>query len=187
MKVITAPSEVLSVAEVAAHLRLGGSPYPDQDLVESLITAARQWVEDYVRRAIGAQTLEDTFASFEEIRLRPPVSAITSIYYKTSGVATLLAATEYDLVDDPDKGGVRVAYGKSWPSVDAVEDAVVVTYETGYTVGSPSDLPGTIRSAMMLVIGDLYENREAQILGTIVTENKTVERLLSMHRLEMGI
>lgn len=187
MKVITAPTEVLTVAEVADHLRLGGSPYPDETLLESLITAARQWVEDYLRRAIGAQTLEDSFASFEAIRLRPPVSAITSIYYKTSGVSTLLASTEYDLMDDPDKGGIRPAYGASWPSIDPVTDAVVVRYETGYTTGSPSDLPGPIRSAMLLVIGDLYENREAQILGTIVTKNKTVERLLSMSRLEMGI
>jgi uncharacterized phiE125 gp8 family phage protein len=187
MKIISPPSEVLTVAEVADHLRIGDSPYPDETLLEDLIIAARQWAEDYLRRAIGEQTLEDAFASFAAIRLRPPVASIDSIYYKISGVSTLLAASTYDLMDDPDKGGVRLAYGQSWPSVDPVEDAVVVRYTAGYVTGSPNTLPGPIRSAMLLVIGDLYENREAQILGTIVTENKTVERLVSTYRLEMGI
>lgn len=187
MRVITAPSEVLTVSEVAEHLRLGGSPYPDETLLTSLIKTARELTEEYLRRAIGVQTLEDVFPSFSAVRLRPPVSAISSIYYKTSGVSTLLSSSIYALMADPDKGGVRLAYGQSWPSVDPVEDAVVVRYETGYTTGSPDTLPGPIRSAMLLTIGDLYENREAQIVGVSVTDNKTVERLLSMYRLEMGI
>lgn len=48
-------------------------------------------------------------------------------------------------------------------------------------------LPPSIRAAILLVVGDLYENRESQIVGVSVSKNQTVENLLNFYRVEHGI
>ena len=53
--------------------------------------------------------------------------------------------------------------------------------------GGPVAVPASIRAALLLIIGDLYENREGQITGTIRTDNPAVMRLLTPHRVGMGI
>lgn len=45
----------------------------------------------------------------------------------------------------------------------------------------------SIKAAALLIIGDLYQNREAQIVGTIVSDNPTVQRLLYPYRQGIGI
>lgn len=48
------------------------------------------------------------------------------------------------------------------------------------------ELPKTLRSAILLIIGDLYSNREAQG-NRPFNENTFVERLLHFHRDGMGV
>lgn len=44
-----------------------------------------------------------------------------------------------------------------------------------------------IKSACLLLVDDLYNNRGTKITGTIVTDNKTVENLLYPYRVNIGI
>lgn len=53
--------------------------------------------------------------------------------------------------------------------------------------GAALPVPGGVRAALLLVIGDLYENREGVVTGTIVAVNPTVERLLHFHRIGIGV
>ncbi|MDG5498965.1 head-tail connector protein [Marinobacter sp. BGYM27] len=53
--------------------------------------------------------------------------------------------------------------------------------------GEDVPVPASIKAALLLVIGDLYENREAQIVGTIRADNPAVERLLHFYRVGMGV
>lgn len=55
--------------------------------------------------------------------------------------------------------------------------------EAGQTV----DVPKSVIAAVLLTIGDLYENREGAILGTIYTANPTVRNLLNPYRVLMGV
>jgi hypothetical protein len=48
-------------------------------------------------------------------------------------------------------------------------------------------LPASVRAAMLLIIGDLFENREAQIVGVSVEDNPTTWRLLHLYRVGLGI
>lgn len=52
---------------------------------------------------------------------------------------------------------------------------------------SPSEVPDDIKAAAFLIIGDLYENREAKIVGSQVVENSAVMNLLYPYRVEIGI
>lgn len=45
----------------------------------------------------------------------------------------------------------------------------------------------SIKAAALLIVGDLYQNREASITGTIVSDNPTVQRLLYPYRQGIGI
>lgn len=52
---------------------------------------------------------------------------------------------------------------------------------------SPATYPESIRQAALLLIGDYFENREAQIVGTTTFENRRVMDLLYPYRINIGI
>jgi len=52
---------------------------------------------------------------------------------------------------------------------------------------SPSAVPFSIKAAVLLIIGGLFENRESIILGQTVQDNPAVMNLLYPHRVDIGI
>lgn len=55
-----------------------------------------------------------------------------------------------------------------------------------YDITSETDVPNTFKSAILLLIADLYENREAQ--GDRQLHNNTmVNQMLHFHRRELGV
>lgn len=62
-------------------------------------------------------------------------------------------------------------------TLDSEPDAYPVRFTT-----TPGPLPGPLRAAVLLLLGDLYANREAAITGTIHTVNPTLERLMFPYR-----
>lgn len=75
-------------------------------------------------------------------------------------------------------GRIDLANGASWPSVRSRRDAVRIRFVAGY--GNAAQVPDPFRSAAKLLLGDLFEHREAQFVGVSVAENMAVERLLSI-------
>lgn len=60
--------------------------------------------------------------------------------------------------------------------------------EHGSPVGSPSiGVPEAVRQAIKMIVGDIYRNRESNIVGTIVAINPTVQLLLGPYRVCMGV
>jgi len=53
--------------------------------------------------------------------------------------------------------------------------------------GAEVPVPASIKSAMLLIIGDLYENREGQIVGMSRADNPAVDRLLHFYRVGLGV
>lgn len=53
--------------------------------------------------------------------------------------------------------------------------------------GEPVPVPADVQAAILLIIGDLYENREGVVVGTIVATNPTVQNLLHFHRVGFGV
>ena len=179
--------EPVSVAEARDHLRV--SIDDDDILIYNMLVAAREYVEIYCNRSFAKHTYRADLDCFsDEIRLpRKPIQAITHIKYYTAAspsVLTTLSSAVYSLTRDV----VIRNYGQTWPAVDTVYNAVQITFQTGYSnLSSPEDVianvPKSVRQAILLVAGDLYENREGQVIypGQI-QENKTVQMLLNTHR-----
>ena len=155
VKVITAATNILTLAQMRLHLRLVGDPHAEDALLLSNLAAAVQFAEHYTGRSIGAQTLELALDAFPygPVELKQgPVLSITSIkYLNASGVEQTLSSPAYTL---DDYGFQNWAVGAStWPATGEFANAVKVRYQAG-------NVPATVQAALLLTIGELYEDRE---------------------------
>lgn len=190
-KVITAPTyEPISAADVAEYIRVDDLA-EDQLLLDGMITAARQYLEQYLSRPIATQTLEEALTGWADpIVLDSSLQSVTSIkYLDLNGIEQTLASNQYLVDTYSEPAQITPAYNVEYPELYAVPNNVKIRYVAGYTSGGSPDLnpmPKPLRFAMMLIIGDLYANREAggdkpyQI-------NPTVQSLLQFYRLNMGV
>ena len=158
-----ATDEPVTLAEAKAQLRVDIDA--DDDLITGLITAARQMVEQVTRRALLSQDWELRLEKFPgesviELPLAPlqSVSAIT--YIDKLNVSHTLAASTYQVDAASTPGRVALVEGESWPG-DTLRalGGVQIAFTAGWT--SADAVPQAIRQALLLLVGHLYENREA--------------------------
>ena len=166
--------EPLTVAEAKLHLRVDISD--DDAYIGTLITAAREWVENYLDRTLITTQLILRAAEFptEELELaRPPMiasgtaTAVVITYTLADTTTATLSTALYRVDRTTTPGNVAPVINGTWPS-DVIEDAnaVAVTYWAGYGPTSAS-VPATIRHAMLMLIGHWYDRRSAVLTATI--------------------
>lgn len=179
--------EPVSLAEARAHLRLATGQATDQNpTITRQIKAAREHAEAFTKRAIMLQTLRftrDSFPAGELVLPRPPLVAVSQIRYldPTTGAMTVLAGSEYSIDASVAPGRVRPAYGKSWPTTREFYGAVEVTYTAGFA--DVDEVPEDLKQAVLMLVSHLYENREPEISGTIVSQWQLgAERMLERYR-----
>lgn len=77
-----------------------------------------------------------------------------------------------------------LTYGSTWPVARSSTGSVRVRYVTGYSVPGESPqvhvLPKMARAAILLMLGHLYENREAVAIGNLVEIPLGVHALLDL-------
>jgi len=165
-------NEPVTLFEAKAYLRVDNT---DEDtLISTLITAARQWVESYLDRALILRQLVLRFDTFPvEIELpQPPLSsagtttAISLTYTLETGTTATLSSSEYRIDRTSTPGVLRQNYSGSWPGHLNDYNSIAVTYWAGYGSGA-SDIPPPIKNAILLMVGHLFENRSAVVTGTI--------------------
>jgi uncharacterized phiE125 gp8 family phage protein len=164
IQIVTPPaSEPLTLAEVKEFLRVDHSD--DDATLAIFITAARQLCESYTRMALLPTTFEEYFDDFpqytgtfkDEIRLsRSPVSAVTYVKYIDGNETTITAdAAEYKI--DTISRLARISPDNGWFGTYETINAVFVRYVAGFA--DAASVPAPLKHGMMLVIGDMYENR----------------------------
>ena len=162
-KLKTKPSaEAISLTEAKAHLRVSVSS--EDDLINDLIVAARQWTERYCRRAFLTQTWElylDCFPDDEILLEKSPVSSVTSVkYYDEDNSLQTFANTKY-IVDTAGKPGrIGLTPDESWPSTAKRINAVIVEFISGDANAATFEeqyMP--IKQAMLIFIEHNYDNR----------------------------
>lgn len=173
VQTVTPPAGLpVTLEEAKLHLRLplefpAEQQTVEDELIRRLIAAATQDAELYQGRAYITRTLRlnlDRFpAGNGPIYLPfPPVKQVLSVEYTdAAGQQHTLPATDYvaDLAAAPAR--LVPAPDKGWPLTSLRPVAgVTVTYVAGYGE-DPQDVPENIRSAILLLVGHLYEHREA--------------------------
>lgn len=166
-----------------------GSVYSEDALIESLIVAAREYVETFTKRALITQTWKhylSEWPSKDEV-LMPlgNLQSVASVKYKdTAGTQTTWDTSDYIVDTESVPGRIVPAYGKSWPTTTLYPvNPIEIQFVCGYG-STAASVPQSIRNAMLLLIGHWYLNREAVIVGSISKELEfTVSSLLQPYRL----
>lgn len=210
--VITPPAPIVTPDAAGQHLRL--DPGADTALLQVYIAAAQGMIDGpmgWLGRAVGVQTLElrldglsspiwawnydtsgifwgaqDNYAALSagwpssRVNLPfPPLVSVVSVTYEDSNGATqTLPSSEYVATDQ----GLDTAFGKTFPSGRWEANAVHIRYQAGYAT-----VPAPIVAAILLMVGDLYANRETTLDArkSAVVEipmSTTVQALLGPYR-----
>ncbi|MCG8670206.1 MAG: head-tail connector protein [Pseudomonadales bacterium] len=175
-------TEVMTTAEAKTHMRVTSSA--DDTYIDAIVAAARQHTEEYLGRSLIMQTWKlylDCFPDTIELP-RGPVSSVTSIeYLDTAGASQTLSTDVYRVDLKSIYPRITTDYGQVWPSTRDVINSVTVTYVTGYG-SAASDIPTPIIQAIKLLVGHLYENREATSAVVIHDVPLAYHYLLSSYR-----
>lgn len=180
-----AATEPITTAQAKTHLRVEHSS--DDTYIDTLVAAARAYVENTLRKRLVTQTWTLTLDDFpigdREICIPyGPVQSITSIYYiNTGGTNTLLDSTLYALDTASLVARVYPAYSLIWPATRDQRNAVTIKYVTGY--GAYTAVPANIIHAIKMLVAHWYESREPVVVGS--TTNMlpmAVDNLLKMER-----
>lgn len=185
VRVVTPPAEEpVSLPAAKLHLRVDGDA--EDALIGALIVAARQHVEAYCARALVTQTLRLTADAFPPagrvLRLpRSPAAEVAGVeFVGADGVPRTWDPGLYQVDTTSEPARLLPAPGTGWPATRRQMEAVTVTYRAGQPAAT---VPRAITTAMLLLVGHWYANREAVSVGGTVTEQPlTVEMLLAPYR-----
>lgn len=190
LSLVTAPANPpLFLADVKTHLRVTDS---SEDMyILSLIEVARLRLDGrdgYLGRALITQTWDcaldynfppDCMAI--EIPLAPLQSA-TITHVDTDGVTQTVSSAVYTVDTKASRGRILPAYNQTWPSCRDVINAVTIRGVFGYGATALS-VPEPIKQALLLMIGNLYENREETTTLSLTVLPRSVDHLLAPYRI----
>lgn len=175
--IATAPTgEPVTLAEAKAHLNVDTAD--DNTYITTLISVARQQFETDTGRAFYRRTYYLDLEGFpvrSAIELpMPPLLSVTSVkHYSTTGATSTVTSTVYGTDSSSEPGRVVLNYNQSWPS-DQLRpfNGVRVEYIAGYGTASQAatQIPDLAKQGMLLLVGDMYVDRETAIVGTIRTK-----------------
>ena len=173
----------ITTAEAKLHLKVDDSA--DDTLIDDLIAAAKDSVENYLNTYLYNTTITEYFDAFPSsgpLRLTVGnVSSVTSVTYTDANGNTGQTFSSSSYVVDSDKtpAEITLADGESWPDTLSEAKTATVTYVVGYGANA-GDEPSQIKTAALLMIGHWYHNRN----DTIRKMPTASEYLLNQERLQ---
>lgn len=180
---LTAPAaEPLSLAEAKAFLRVEHAD--DDDVIASLIAAARIHVEAATRRALltqGWRLTRDAWPADGRLTVTPaPLQALTAVrVYDGSGHAASLDLQSFVV----DRAGAAIAFAP-WAVTQPGRSAAGVELDVTAGYGdATSDVPEALRQAVRLLVAHWYENRGLATTGTVTVLPATVAALIAPYRM----
>jgi len=183
--------EPVTLAEFKGHAKIDETT--DDALCSALLKAAREWCEQFTRRAFIAQTWVVGVSQMpvgNAITLpRGPVLSILDVkLFDDADNATIWPALNYyaALASHPARLVLRT--GASWPVLMRTANAMQISYVAGYGVAA-GDVPEAIRLAIKQLALHWYEYRgEALASSAMASAPLTIEALLQPYRaLKVGL
>jgi uncharacterized phiE125 gp8 family phage protein len=199
---ITEPTfEPISLSMAYIHLRLDpslGSPggHPEDDLLQLQISAARESAEIYTGLSIAFKSYRLQLSDFpvadrQAIDLNiAPVGEITKFdYVDENGATQSIASTAYQFNENDST--LTPAPNTTWPKTKpGVTNAVTIEFSAGFTDGlspNPSPCPKSLKAAILLILGHLYQSREATVYKAASELPLGAVHMMTQHRINMGL
>lgn len=203
LKLVTpAADDPVSLEQAKLHLREDSDDFNDQ--IEAFIEAATDMAEGFQGRALVDQTWDlylDQWpcAVWEGLRRvyaikipKPPLIEVEGVFtLDSSGAEQPLDAALYT-VDTANEPGRIVLKSGSWPTLPDLPNAVRVRFRAGYldqTV-SPAveNVPQATKAAILIIVGDLFANRESVVIGqTVAKVPYAADVLLRRHKFDLSL
>lgn len=190
---VTEPTEEpVSLAEAKAQCEVPLDDATRDGLLERLIVAARQSVEEYLNRKLCTQTWDFKCDAFPVDRLElsyAPTQSVTYVKYldEDGTEQTWDSSTGYEVHGASAEPGAHderafivPRHGQTWPIVQAMPEAVRVRAVMGY--GDATTVPEGIKQAILLRVGELFAQREPVITGMNFIRTDTDKNLLRPFR-----
>ena len=176
----------VSLSEAKSHLKVDTTA--DDTYITSIIKAATQLSEEYTNRFFIDTVIDQTCSDFAQLQtlFKSKVSAVAHVkYYDSDNSLQTLSATIYDTQLQYEPSQIQLADDKSFPEITKRNDAVVARYTVGYG-SAASDVPEIIKQAILLTIGNFYQNRNSVVIGRIATElPMNVKWLLDTYKVQI--
>jgi uncharacterized phiE125 gp8 family phage protein len=166
-------AEPITLAEAKQHLDILRD---DQDaMIAGMIIAAREWVENYTELSLDGDEVTQAFQGFSSamsLLVWPETDdAIVTISYmnkagdlmQVAGARLWRAAKPARLLPPPNG---------AWPT--DVDGTIAVTVQ---------GVPFSLKAAMLLLLGDLYNQREETAVGVSIQASGAVENLCHPYRM----
>ena len=168
-------TEPISLLEATNHLRILPDDAVPDAYINSIISVAREKIENEISRALITQTWQATGANFPwssncpiELEL-PPLQDVNSVkFVDTDGNEQTWSPSLYQVNTKSTPGFILPKDGESYPETGSgVINSITIEFVAGY--GNAGKVPSPIRHAMKLIVGELYARREEAIVGAAIT------------------
>lgn len=152
-------AEPITLVEAKEHLSVASDDNAHDATINALIQAARLKWEHDTQDYLISRSMRLVMENFAEFQFpHRPISSINEVlYYDSENVQQTLAASFYQL--DQYQNRFMQAYSQSWPTTVDRWDAITINYTLG-TYFDGTEVPEIAKSAMKLLIGFYFENRD---------------------------
>lgn len=179
---LSQPSQILSDQELKDHLRTDEAS--EDDLLEAMALAAHERAEHYTGLMFGERSCLISLDIFvEELSFFDygifDVNSITSVSYINESGSTV-SFSGYELVDSFSFGS-KIIFDSPLPTVQEGRKKVLITFSAGLPV-----VPESVKAAMKLIVGNLYEHREDDSLMRVSPISVSSKALLDQVKQQAG-
>ncbi|TGP65446.1 phage gp6-like head-tail connector protein [Mesorhizobium sp. M2D.F.Ca.ET.225.01.1.1] len=167
LKLITdASGPLVTAAEIKRHIRAVDFS-DDDDYLQALAGVAANHVDGpepaWLGRSLAErqwQLILDGFPADKCSRIALPLPPLRSVdtveYVDIDGTAQTIADfREFGVQSTNSTGFLLPAFGSTWPDTRSEPEAVKITFTAGF-----ASVPPAVKHAILLLVGQWYENRE---------------------------
>ncbi len=185
-KYIRTVAKVLAATcEFGTNVLRYGITSTEDALLARLITAVRKQAEAETWRRFITQTWDfylDDWPDEDFIEIPGPPLQSAKLYYTEEGAAEVeFTDITVDTVSEP--GRLVLNTDCSWPNVTLKDvNPIRIQFVAGYGVAAA--VPEGIKTALLMMLSDLYENRGSVVIGVPITYiTRAIDNLLAEYRM----
>lgn len=158
----------LSLEVIKRHLRLDNDFVDDDDYIMDLLYASTQLAENYINKAISKTLNVVRIDDFDCDVVKIMEGNFLSIVSVTDASGTSIGTVK--------QTSAHYDYFTIEWTTNVVADPITITFYTGYDEGQT---PEIIKQAILVKIGDLYDNSRTNLIYSGLTDSKVFENLLN--------